>query len=76
MKPLYVLTDSGYYWNRTLDQHLCEDLLMNPTTVDLYIYVRIGKGEISGITGSYIDDTLSAGNAFFERDSEITERKF
>lgn len=49
---------------------------MKPSAVDLSLFTKTCDGGLSGITGSYVYNTLSAGNRDFEEESGITERKF
>lgn len=49
---------------------------MTPTTGDLSLFTKKSRGQLTGLTGAYVDDTLSAGDTFFEKDSRITEAKF
>lgn len=39
-KPLYGLSESGYYWHETLFNHLIGDLCMTPATSDLILFYR------------------------------------
>lgn len=49
---------------------------MVPTTGYLYIFTQVIRERLAGITGAYVDDTLSAGTDGFESATEITEERF
>ena len=67
VKPLYGLADSGDYWGSTNSRHHVRDLGMVPTTGDLSLYFRRSKGELCGLSGIVVYDTLQCGTeAFFE----------
>lgn len=66
-KPLYGLTDSGDYWNHTMNLHLLEDLEMTPTTGNLSLFFNRSNGRWWGVIRSYVDDTLATGKEEFEK---------
>lgn len=74
--PLYGLCDAGDYWGLTIEDHLTNDIGMKPLTGDGAVFVRRNGDEIEGITGSYVDDCLNAGNADFEQTTEKTLQRF
>ena len=76
LKPLYGLADSGDYWHITFSSHLRRDLQMIPTLNDLSLFFKTVKGELAGMIGAYVDDTIGAGTAQFSRDSLVTEKRF
>lgn len=76
LKPLYGLCDSGDSWHSTFTQHLKDDLLMTPTLSDSELFFKVINGEISGLIGTYVDDSISAGNKTFEECSTITGKMF
>jgi len=76
MKPLYGLSDSGDYWHTTFTNHLKNDLSMTCGISDLSLFFKIIDGKLQGIIGRYVDDTISAGNNFFEEESKKTEEEF
>lgn len=65
IKPLYGLTDAGDYWHSTFSWHLQRYLNMEPTTGDLMLSSRDIRGRLSGLVGSYFDDTSRAGDEEF-----------
>lgn len=76
LKPLYGLCDSGDYWNKTIDDHLTDDLGMEKAVSDVSLYFRFENGKLIGITGNYVDDNINAGNDKFQKESKITLEKF
>lgn len=76
LKPLYGLSDAGDYWHATFSRHLRDDLCMMPTAGDLSLFIKKIHGQLHGIIGTHVDDTLAAGNNSFEEHSRKTERTF
>ena len=76
LKPLYGLADSGDYWNRTMNLHLQDDLGMKSTTGDISLFVKSVHGRLTGLVGTYVDDSLAAGNEYFEKLTSKTMEKF
>lgn len=65
LKPLYGLSDSGDYWNRTMTNHLKEDIGMDPTDGDLSLFFKHVESKLIGMTGTYVDDSLHCGTTDF-----------
>lgn len=61
-KLLYVIFDSKYYFNFTIDSQLNNELKMERAVWDSKLYVKMTDGKLSGITGNYDKDNLNAGN--------------
>lgn len=76
LKRLYGLTYAGDYWHNTVSRHLRSDLNMAPITGYLSLFSRAIRGRLSGLVGSYVDDTLRAGDEEFERLSCMMEHMF
>ena len=76
LKPLYGLSDSGDYWHATFTRHLRDELHMTPTVSDSALFFKTVHGKLCGILGSYVDDTITAGDVEFQEESKITENKF
>lgn len=76
LKPLYGLSDSGDYWYSTFTRHLKDDLHMTPTFSDPALFFKVIHGQVTGLIGSYVDDTISAGNNDFVELSKLTEHTF
>lgn len=74
--PLYGLCDAGDYWGVTLDIHITEDLGMKATKRDRAVYTWTQGEDICRISGTYVDDSLNAGIAEFQKHTEQTLRKF
>lgn len=49
---------------------------MVPTTGYVSLFAKLIRDKIDEVTGSYVDDTLSAGTRELEVESRTTERKF
>ena len=77
IKPLYGLCESGDLWYKTLDDHHRLELNMTPLRSDPSFYVsRDKEGNIQGLSGSYVDDMLRAGNYQFQELARGTGKKF
>jgi hypothetical protein len=75
-KPLYGLADSGDYWYNTMSKHINDDIGMKSTTGDMsFFYKNIGNNLV-GLTGTYVDDSLLAGNLEFEKVTKTAMDKF
>jgi hypothetical protein len=58
--PLYGLSEAGDYWGETLANHHLLGLRFEQSPIDFSSFVkRIGK-RLVGISGTYVDDMLSA----------------
>lgn len=75
LKPLYGLCDSGDYWYYTFSSQLRNDVAMAPTISDATLFFKCIDGQPRGVIGTYVDDTISAGNKDFENETKITEQK-
>lgn len=69
-KPLYGLCDAVDYWGVTIEEHFINDLGMNPVPGDPSFFVKICNGKLIFMAGSYVDDSLNAGNHVFEKHTE------
>ena len=76
LKPLYGLADSGDYWDNTFDHHLLKDLNLKAAKHDLSLYFKNTKGKLDGVIGTYVDDSLIVGTPAFEKESQLTLKKF
>ena len=75
LKPLYGLSDSGDYWHVTFANHLKNDLGMSPAAGDLSLFFKMVNGQLAGMTGAYVDDSIGTGTPDFERESEKTQER-
>lgn len=75
-KTLYGQTDAGDYWHATFTNHLHNDLKMVPTFSALVPFLLTMRGQLQGIIGSYVDDTISADNKSFTQQSKTNEDRF
>ena len=76
LKPLYGLADSGDYWNFTFADHIKKDLHMTNTAGDLSLFFKSAHGKLCGLMGTYVDDSLLAGNHQFVQHTNKTLQKF
>lgn len=76
LKPLYGITYAGDYWYNTLTKLLHSDLKILPRTGDRFLFRRRIRQELSGLIGTYSDDTICAGTQSFVQKSKRTEEKF
>eukprot|EP00171_Calliarthron_tuberculosum_P022791 IDg22791t1 len=76
LRPLYGLADSGDYWNVTFSNHLLSDLEMKRAASDLSLFFKTAGYQLRGLTGTYVDDTLSAGDPQFFDLTALTGKKF
>lgn len=76
--PLYGLCDAGDYWGVTFEKHLVNDLNMTPMKSDgaMYCWKEGDDGEICGMTGTYVDDSLNAGTDKFQEHTKATSVRF
>lgn len=70
--PLYGLCHAGDYWGIKLDIHITEDLGMTAIKSNRAVYMRMKNGIVLGITGTYVDDSMNAGNENFKMPTQQT----
>lgn len=73
LRPIYDMSDAGYYWGVTVDHHAKDDpgrvtLLGEPS---LYI-----KRNDDGILGMCVDDGCLAGNKVMQEITKLTLQNF
>lgn len=76
LKPLYGLPDGGDYWDATILRHIEEDLHMSRSALDICLFFRKLRGELHGLSGMYVDDSLHARTPEFLEFTRQSERKF
>ena len=76
LKPLYGLSDSGDYWKKTFHLHMRDDLHMHTLTGDPCFFYYKSEGKLSGVAGTFVDDSLLAGDKNFQSHSSQTLTKF
>lgn len=76
LRPLYGLADSGDYWHVTMARHLTDDLTMTPTALDVSLFFKTVRNQLSGLTGVYVDDSIHAGDVTFFKETDKTMAKF
>lgn len=76
LKPLYGLSQRGDYLHETIFRHLHHTMGMTLTAGDLSLFFKVVRVKLSGMVGTYVDETLSARNEAFVEDFKIKERKF
>lgn len=79
LKPLYGLSDSGDSWYSTFTSHLKDDLYdlcMSSCITDPALFFKTIDGQLRGVVGCYVDDTISTGDSDFQKESLLTGEKF
>lgn len=76
LKPRYGFTDSGDYWYNTFANHIKKDLNRTPTAGDLSLFFETINGNLVGLTGAYVDDSIGTDDESFELISRLTQQKF
>lgn len=76
LRPLYGLSDSGDYWHTTFSDHIKNDLDMKETVADYSFFFKKARGKLLGLMGTYVDDTITSGSETFEKETELTSKKF
>ena len=76
LRPLYGLCESGDLWHATLDSHHRKDLGMESTRLDSAFYIWIVNGLLKGMSGSYVDDLMRAGDDDFKELAKKTASRF
>lgn len=69
-ETLYGLCNAGDYWHRTKHNHLQEEIQMRATTGDRsFIHKKSKRGDLFGMVGAYVYDTLNGSTAVFREAS-------
>lgn len=76
LKPLNGLSESGDFWFNTLDKHHIEELGMRTLRSDPALYVLRKEGEVTGLSGAYVDDMIRAGSEDYHKLSYKTNERF
>ena len=76
LKPLYGLPDSGDYWNKTISNHVTNDLGMTPTYIDNALFIKVEEDKLLGLTGIYVDDSIHSGTKDFIKLTDETAKLF
>ena len=78
VKPIYGTTDVGDYWDVTVENHVKNDLEMEPMTGDPSLYGKfVSKQDIAaGLLGMLVDDGLLTGSEAFQKLTEMTLERF
>lgn len=58
LQPLCGLCESRDLWHESLNQHLTEELNLQPTKAELSLYLSFCGNKLLRIHGSYVDDLL------------------
>jgi hypothetical protein len=66
LRPLYGLTEAGDLWNAEFTSQYRDKFGMEELQSEPALYAKFAKDVIRGITGLYVDDTLSAGTDEYE----------
>ena len=76
LKPLYGLCESRDLWFRTLDVRHMKDLSMRPLRSDPSLYAGMVNNSLEGLSGTYSEDMLRAGDAYFRASAKSTSKTF
>jgi Reverse transcriptase (RNA-dependent DNA polymerase) len=76
VKQLYGLPDAGDYWENTMTKNLREDLQMKNISGDMSLFYKSISKRLQGLNGTYVDDSLLAGNDNFMKLSDKTMQLF
>ena len=76
LRPLYGLCESRVLWHASLDAHHRNDLRMRPLLIESALYAFIVDGHLKGLSGTYVDDPIRAGDKEFKKLSNATAEKF
>jgi Reverse transcriptase (RNA-dependent DNA polymerase) len=75
-KTLYGEADSKDYWHNTMSRYLKEDLKMKPCTDEMSLFYKHLNDDLGGMTGTHVDDSISAGTSQFGALTEKTMERF
>lgn len=74
LRPLYILPKAGYYWHAPFAKNMTAELGMQRASGDLALLFRHVRGELIGVKGTCVDDTLLAGlHEFMELNARTGE---
>lgn len=65
LKPLYRVSGSGDYWERTFQKHIQTDMNMDNCISDTILFYKMDNRGLIGICANYVHDNLHAGNLDF-----------
>lgn len=76
LQPWYGLADYPGYWWQTFKRYHINELKMKQSTLDPCIFFKRKGGDITGIIGTLVDDTLCAVSKDFILEEEQMSSKF
>eukprot|EP00171_Calliarthron_tuberculosum_P023256 IDg23256t1 len=75
--PLYGMPESPIHWYKTYIDHHKEEMDMNQSLLDpCLLYKHSNQGELIGILGLQVDDTVFAGTQNFLKEEEAASKLF
>lgn len=74
--PFYVLCDAGDYWERTISNHIKNRMGMIATLTDPSLYMKFDKGQLVGILGMCVDNSIITGTKDIDKFSKSHFREF
>lgn len=74
-KPLYGLREVSDLWFKTFDQHHQKDFVMTLLQSNPSLNASIVDEFLQGLSGTYVDDVLRAGDLDLRTLSKATSRK-
>jgi hypothetical protein len=69
VKPLYGLSDAGDYWGQFLTDRHTKKMHMEQATGDFSLFYNKMIEKIIGLSGTYVDDIIRAGDDRFRQES-------
>lgn len=72
--PPYHLNESGNVWLEALGEHHRKELDMKPLCSELAVYFLNGDKRLIGMSGTYMEDTLSIGPQHFHETEKSTSK--
>lgn len=75
-KPLYGLSDAGDDWGSTLRHNLTTDLAMSQAFPDPAFFFKLHEGNLVGLIGTHVDDTIHTVSEAFLKLSQKTSKRF
>lgn len=76
LRPLYGLCDAENLWHQSLDEHHWKELSITPFRVDPALYPSSANNTLTGLSGTYADDSPRTGTDSFRRHCRRTNENF
>lgn len=76
LRLLYVLSNSGENWFVTLPANLRDDLHMDQTDIDQFLFLKMHNGILQGPICTNVYETIQTADAEFLKLTELTHNSF